>query len=396
MSTATTAAHIRTNTRTRVRTAARTMIITGASSGIGRALAIEAARNGWRVVLIARRAERLEETVAHIRAHGGSATAIVADVCALDTPKRIVSETIHAFGRIDVVVNNAGHAMPGALLEQSDEAIEQQWQLHVAAPLRISRAALPYLRQVRGGLVFVGSGLARVPAPYYGAYCSVKAAVRAASSQLRRELRSEGVAVTYVDPGAVDTEFSQASGMPSERDSISVKPERVARTMLRGIERRARVVNAVPAHVLGAVFGEWLPWITDPMIARMVSKPTQTTAPAANRIAQTHAPAPPLVIPSNVSEAGPPQANRAESNGFQETLAPLARRMERVKLSPAFVRQLLQPNTTITLSDAAMRWAGMPNKNERAALQEVFDALTKAGYLENTGDETWLVRRAVD
>lgn len=77
-------------------------------------------------------------------------------------------------------------------------------------------------------------------------------------------------------------------------------------------------------------------------------------------------------------------------------LEPIARRMERVKLPASFVRSLLVPGATLELNETAMRWAGMPNKNERAALREVFDALQAAGYLEPTGDETWKVVRTAD
>ncbi len=350
---------------------ARVMVVTGASSGIGRALAREAARHGWRVLLVARRAERLAQLATEIRADGGETETLVADVVDRATPQRIVDTALRAFGRIDVIVNNAGHGAPGTLLEQSDAALDVQWQTHVAAPLRISKAALPALRATHGGLVFVGSGLARVPAPYYGGYCTAKAAIRGAASQLRRELRTEDIAVTYVDPGAVDTEFSERAGKKRERDAIAAKPERVARAMLRGIERRRRVVNAVPLHALAAMFGEFFPAISDAAIARVVAGPDEPAEP------------PPVQIPST-------------TDSLDAALAPLARRMERVKLPQSFVRGLIDEGTSIELGDAAMRWAGMPNKNERAALREVFDALTNAGYLERTGDETWTVRRAAD
>jgi hypothetical protein len=78
---------------------------------------------------------------------------------------------------------------------------------------------------------------------------------------------------------------------------------------------------------------------------------------------------------------------------FERALEPVARRMERVKLPVAFVRDLLVPGTTLSLNEAAMRWAGMPNKNERAAMREVLDALTAAGYLEALGPERWRVLR---
>ncbi len=357
------------------------MVVTGASSGIGRALAALAAHKGWRVLLVARRRERLEALREEIRAAGGTAEMLIADVCAADTPQRIVDAALRTFGRIDVLVNNAGYGAPGALLDQSDAALDVQWQTHVAAPLRISRAALPAIRVARGSLVFVGSGLARVPAPYYGGYCAAKAAVRAVATQLRRELAREGIAVTYVDPGAVDTEFSESAGKQRERDAIAVKPERVARTLLRGIERRARVVNAVPSHALGAMLGEFFPSIADAAIARVVAIPE----PPARK---------PHFAPTTPSVAAPQSV--AQSNGFDATLSPLAHRMERVKLPVAFVRGLLNEGERIELGEAAMRWAGMPNKNERAALREVLDALASAGYLDAAGEETWTVRRAAD
>ena len=80
-------------------------------------------------------------------------------------------------------------------------------------------------------------------------------------------------------------------------------------------------------------------------------------------------------------------------SSFAAALEPLRRRMERVKLPESFLRELLVPAATIQLNDAAMRWAGMPNKNERAALHEVLDALAQAGFLETEGDERWRVLR---
>lgn len=356
------------------------MIVTGASSGIGRALGRQAAREGWQVLLVARRAERLEELAREIRADGGIAEAVVADVCDPRSAQRIVDAAIRSFGRIDVVVNNAGYGAQGPLLDQSEDAIDVQWQLHVAAPVRIARAALPSLRATRGGIVFVGSGLARVPTPYYGAYCAAKAANRAAATQIRRELRRDGIAVTYVDPGAVDTEFSEASGKRRERDSIAVKPERVARAMLRGINRRARVVNAVPSHALGALLGEWFSFITDAAMDRVVAIP---------HVAEPELrPAP---------QPGPAPDPMPSGESLESALSPVAHRMERVKLPISFVRGLLQrAGTRIELGDAAMRWAGMPNKNERAALREVLEVLAQSGYVEPAADETWIVRRAAD
>jgi short-subunit dehydrogenase len=247
------------------------MIVTGASSGIGAALARLAAGDRYRLVLVARRASRLEELVQTIRERGGTAVHLAGDVTAAAMPEQIVRTAIDAFGRIDVVVNNAGAGTFGSLLDQSDAEIEGQWQLNAAAPLRIARAAVAHLEAVQGQLVFFGSGAARVPLPQFGAYAAAKAAIRAAATQLRRELRRRGISVTYVDPGLVDTEFHTSIGIARSKDVHAADPQRVAQRILRGIARRAAVVSGVPWQTAGTVLGEWFGTLADPVIVSRFS-----------------------------------------------------------------------------------------------------------------------------
>jgi short-subunit dehydrogenase len=246
--------------------AARTMIVTGASSGIGAALARAAAAEGFGVVLVARRAARLEEVAQSIRSHGGNAVALTGDVTQAELPERIVATALESFGRIDVIVNNAGGGAYGLLLDQSDAQIQAQLQLHVVAPLTLARAALSHLETTRGQLVFIGSGAARVPAPRFGAYALAKAAIRAAAIGLRRELRERGVGVTYVDPGLVATEFHSAMGIERANEVPAASPQRVARAILRGIARRSAVVNAVAWQTAGTVLAEWLGTLSDSVV----------------------------------------------------------------------------------------------------------------------------------
>jgi len=344
----------------------RSIIVTGASSGIGEALARLCLTRGWNVLAVARRADRLTRLT--------GAQTLALDVTARDAAARIADAALRAFGRIDVVANIAGAAAPGALLEQSDAALEAQWQLHVAAPLRIARAALPHVEAAHGGFVFIGSGLARVPAPGYGAYAPAKAAIRAAAIQLRRELRAIGVFVTYVDPGVVDTEFSSASGMQQHAAWWHAKSDAVAAQILRGIERRAARVNAVGWQTAGTVLGEWFPALADVAMSSLVTPPAEAT-----------------VVEEPTMEAKPEEA---APDSFDAAIEPVRRRMERVKLTEVFLRGLLVPGEEIALGDAAMRWAGMPNKNERAALHEVLNALADAGFLRSEGEERWTVLRA--
>lgn len=357
----------------------RVLIVTGASSGIGRELALTAARRNFAVIAVARRRERLETLAHEIADDGGACVPVVLDVTAADAAKRIAAAALTRFGRIDAIVNNAGYASAGALLEQSEATINAQWQLHVMAPLRLTREALPALRTSGGSVLLVGSGLARVPAPYYGAYCAAKAAVRAAAAQLRRELRGSGVAVTYFDPGVVPTEFSSVSGTPSNapRWLLGSAPA-VAARMLYAIEKRPATMHAVPWQSAPLALLELFPRLAD----RAFAAPQATSAPDE---------ATPL------PDASPPGASPpAQRPDFEHALEPVARRMERVNLPASFLAQLLVPGEHVQLSDAAMQWAGMPNKNERAALREALDALTAGGFLEREGEERWRVLRAAD
>ncbi len=371
------------------------LVVTGASSGIGRALAQAASHSGYRVLMIARRSSQLEEIARSIRHEGGRCAVLVADVTAPQTPARIVEAALQAFGRIDVLVNNAGRGAYGSLLEQSDAEIEANWQLGVAGPLRIARAALAQLEKSRGHLVFIGSGIARVPLPQWGAYAVTKAAIRAAAIQLRRELRARGIAVTYVDPGVVATEFHFSSGIERSR-RLPVSAERVARAMLRGIARRRAVVNAVPWQTAATALGEWSGTLADRVIvSRFAARPHPSAASAASHTAQRIGVSPNAAILSERSESKSSEAE-GRSTTFEQALEPVARRMERVKLSQTFLRDALLPDATLELNTLAMRWAGMPNKNERAALREALDALAAAGYLEPMENETWKVVRAAD
>jgi short-subunit dehydrogenase len=364
----------------------RAIVITGASSGIGRALALAAARAGYRVLATARRAELLDDLAIEIRASGGECVTLAGDVTAVEMPPRLVAAAMQAFGRIDAIVNNAGVGASGSLLDTSDAELDAQWRLHVLAPLRLARASLPELERRRGMLAFIGSGIARVPLPNYGGYALAKAAIRAAAIQLRRELKSRGIGVTYVDPGVVVSEFH--SRLDIERPPLAVPAGPVARAILRGIARRSAVVNAVPWQTAATALGEWSGTLADSLVIKHVT-PTPRHPP----------PYHPEPFDSTSTGAASLRASSVEGQSgagvsFDRALEPAARRMERVKLSPAFLRDALVPGATLELNVLAMRWAGMPNKNERAALHEALDALESAGYLERLEEETWKVLRA--
>ena len=359
------------------------IIVTGASSGIGRAVALLAAERGYAVLSVARRADRLAELASEIGERAPFAT-LACDVTSADAPARIAAAARSALGRIDILFHNAGAARAGQLLEQSDAALRDQWELHLAAPLRITRSLLPDLRATRGAIAMMGSGLAVMPVPGFGAYCAAKAAVRAACTQLRRELRADGITVSYCDPGVVATEFSSVSGTAAPKGMRRADPRQVARRLLDGIEQRRPRIDANRLQPLLLGIARAFPRLADAAIARMVDRTSGVEPTAA-----------PTTTP-DADTASPHEDARTPESDLVTTLAPLARRMERAKLGLPFIASLLQPGATIDLNEAAMRWAGMPNKNERALLGELFAALTEAGYLERIDPQRVRVLRGAE
>ncbi|MBK8986813.1 MAG: SDR family NAD(P)-dependent oxidoreductase [Chloroflexi bacterium] len=198
---------------------AKTIIITGASRGLGLAIARDAAELGANVVLFARSADKLEQEAQAIREIGAKALAVPGDISQEADCRRLVDKTSAHFGRIDALVNNAGVIEPIApVAEASIAAWRQNLLTNVLGPVMLTQAALPYLRQHRGRVINVSSGAATYAIPGWGAYCTAKGAL----NQFNRVLSIEEEMVTSiaVRPGVIDTDMQAvihemgATGMP--------------------------------------------------------------------------------------------------------------------------------------------------------------------------------------
>jgi NAD(P)-dependent dehydrogenase (short-subunit alcohol dehydrogenase family) len=186
----------------------RVWFITGGSTGIGRSMALEALRRGERVVTTARDPGRLDPAL-----HASDrALALALEVANAAQCNGVIEQTLAAFGRIDVLVNNAGHGMVGAVEEVSDAEVRRVFDSNVFGLLNVTRAALPSMRKARAGHVInigsVGGLLSRSGSGIYGA---TKFALEGISEALYQELKPLGIGVTVVEPGPFRTDFAGRS-----------------------------------------------------------------------------------------------------------------------------------------------------------------------------------------
>ncbi len=215
------------------------ILITGASSGIGEAVAKLFAKKGYRVSMGARRLDRLQEVAGEIEAAGGESLAVRSDLARYEDIQRLVSETLHQFGQIDVLVNNAGFGRI-KWLEELDpmEDIQAQIQINLITTILISREVLPHMIQRRSGhIINIGSMGGLVASPTYTIYSASKFGVRGFTEALRREVGVYGVHVSSVYPGAVNTEFKQHAGIDRKTGrttppALRLEPEEVALAVL--------------------------------------------------------------------------------------------------------------------------------------------------------------------
>ena len=224
----------------------RVVIVTGASSGIGAAFARLAAGEGARLVLAARRTERLEALAAELP----GALAVTTDLRDPGQVRRLVAAAADACGRVDVLVNNAGQGMHVPVEEARLEDLQAIVELNLYGPLVAMQAVLPLMRAQGGGaIVNVSSNTTRMVIPGIGPYSATKCALNQLSATARAEWAADGVVVSVVHPSITATEFHQTLRAGSMRGGgrlVPEAPEVVARAILEAIRSAAAEVVVPP------------------------------------------------------------------------------------------------------------------------------------------------------
>jgi len=217
--------------------------VTGASSGIGRECALAFAREGSRLAIAARRLDRLEAVAETVRAMGGEAWVMATDVGDPEQVRRFVQGAAARFGRLDVLVNNAGYGVRGKVEDTPLESYRRLMEVNYIGTVAGCQAALPIMRRQRTGVIInVSSIVGHRALPTGGAYAATKAAQISLTEALRAELKGTGVSACSVHPIGTTTEFGEVADRESGSKSLGgpVGPQQTAQDVARAIVRCAR------------------------------------------------------------------------------------------------------------------------------------------------------------
>ena len=221
------------------------ILLTGATGGIGRYIALLLARKGANLALVGRDIGKLETLADEIASKGGNARTIVADFEITGIASQLISQANDILGGIDILINNAAILDFIQFEDQTPERIAQMIQTNVTAPIQLARAVLPQFKAAnQGHFLMVGSTLGSLGFPYYATYCASKFAIHGFSQALRRELVDTNIGVSYIAPRTINTPMNDANAlaMLAKTGGNMDEPEKVAAIAVNALEREKQEV----------------------------------------------------------------------------------------------------------------------------------------------------------
>ena len=256
------------------------VVITGASSGIGEAAAIQFAKNGANIVLVGRRKEKLTEVEKKLSKYNIQTLVCSCDVSNKSQVKEMSKTILEKFGRIDILVNNAGFAIYGKVSDLAIEQIENQMGTNYFGMIYCIKNFLPtMLEQKSGHIVNVASVAGSFGLPGIASYCATKFAMLGFSEGLKHELKGTGIGVTVVSPIMVRTNFFDNPSFASmpKHSSTSLSADHVAKAILRAANS-SRLEIIVPAFVRGAIWAKHtFPFLINPVVGSIFSKQMESS-----------------------------------------------------------------------------------------------------------------------
>lgn len=257
----------------------KVVIITGASSGIGRWLGIKFAEHGASVILAARSEDKLKETFEEIRKSGGNAIYLRTDVSIREDVKNLFRKTIEKFSKIDILVNNAGIGLYGDVEGLEEELLLKLMRTNIFGPLYCIQEAIPIMkRQGEGHIVNISSVAGRRAMPGVAGYAMTKFALHALSESLRIEMLPYNIHVTVISPGLIRTEFpehamrTKGTKAVFSKESRRMTGERCAEIIIDAIykKKREQVITASGKFIV--FMNKIFPSITDWLVAKVAPR----------------------------------------------------------------------------------------------------------------------------
>jgi uncharacterized protein len=261
--------------------AGKLAVVTGASSGIGASTGVQLAKLGFKVGLVARRKEKLDQIASEINRDGGQAVVIPADLSVVANYDLLYRSILENYGPIDILINNAGFGWYGYFADMPLSTLEEMLQVNLQAAIRLTRLVLPDMcKRNSGHIIHIGSIAGNFPNQGVALYSATKSFLDAFNTALYRELRTSNVHTSIVNAGPVHTEFFQSAlnrpagrAIPAERWGIF--PDQVARRIVKLIHhprRRIFVPGWLAITPWVELFAGWLPDLLGPLLLKSGSE----------------------------------------------------------------------------------------------------------------------------